>query len=296
VTPATALAAGLAATAGWVLAGRRRAAVRRLGAELAVEANSRLHRPTEWLASARRPWVAGLLGCGLLVATGAGIAAIAVVGVVGAVAVRQRTAARRRTASRREEERGVAAMVALATELRSGRPPADALVAAATEAGPQTARALRRAAATARLGGDVAAALRAAAEPLSAAQAARGRAAADVEPTAVRWALAAAWAVGTRSGAGLAAPVERIADGLTATVALRAELAAQLAGPRATAGLLAGLPVLGAGLATVGGATPLHFLLHTPLGAGCLLGGVLLDVAGLLWTQAIVHRALRGAA
>src|SRR5450759_1030624 len=110
MTPATALAAGLAAKAGWVLAGRRRAAVRRLGAERAVEANSRLHRPTEWLASARRPWVAGLLGCGMLVATGAGIAAIAVVGVVGAVAVRQRTAARRRTGSRREEPRGLAVM------------------------------------------------------------------------------------------------------------------------------------------------------------------------------------------
>src|SRR5664279_5241720 len=139
MTPATALAAGLAATAGWVLAGRRRAAVRRLGADQAVEANSRLHRPTEWLASARRPWVAGLLGCGLLVATGAGIAAIAVVGVVGAVAVRPRTAARRRTASRRAEEPGAARRLARAAR-KGRRSMPETAVAPAHPAGPRRPR------------------------------------------------------------------------------------------------------------------------------------------------------------
>ena len=71
----------------------------------------------------------------------------------------------------------------------------------------------------------------------------------------------------------------------------RADLRAQLAGPRSTAVMLAGLPVLGLLLGSALGADPLHVLLHTGAGLGCLLVGGVLEGAGLWWALRIVRGA-----
>jgi tight adherence protein B len=66
---------------------------------------------------------------------------------------------------------------------------------------------------------------------------------------------------------------------------VRLAAAAHAAGTRATAGLLAVLPVAGIGVGYGMGADPLAVLLGTPLGAGCALAALLFQVAGLVWTD-----------
>lgn len=161
----------------------------------------------------------------------------------------------------------------LAAELRAGRDPGRALEAAAVVL-PE----LGSVAVVSRMGGDVPAALREAVENDSAATAR----------------LAAAWAVATTSGAGLAPVLDRVAAELRAEQTLRNEVAAQLAGPRASARLLAALPVLGVGLGWGAGADPLAFLLGTPLGLACLVAGAVLATLGLVWVERLAKAAERG--
>lgn len=201
----------------------------------------------------------------------------------GGLAVRRTTAVRRCAAARRtERRRAVEACATLAGELRAGRSPATALAVAAELAGGPSREVLRSAAAVARLGGDVAGALL----PGDAAMSGPATAVPDV----LR-ALAACWAVCAASGSGLAAAVDRLEDGLRADQERRRAVEAELAGPRATAGLLAVLPLAGLLLATGLGADPAQVLLHTPLGVVCLVGGLLLDGLGLFWTGRLVARA-----
>ena len=92
-------------------------------------------------------------------------------------------------------------------------------------------------------------------------------------------------------GAGLAAAVERLEEGLRAEEAQRRDLAAELAGPRATAVLLAGLPLVGIAMAAALGAEPIEVLLHTTAGGVCLVTGIGLNLLGLWWTGRLVKRA-----
>ncbi|MGV4929971.1 type II secretion system F family protein [Streptomyces sp. BHT-5-2] len=194
--------------------------------------------------------------------------------VVAMVVVRRWLA---RQARRRAAERRSAAVIrfcgAVAAELRAGRQPDRALVAAGApgpgEAGPAVL-------AAARYGGDVPGALRAAAR----------------QPGAEGLAGAAAcWQVAVEGGAGLARGLERIAAGLAVQRDQREELRAQLAGPRATALILALLPVGGLLMGGALGADPLGVLLHTPAGWGCLVVGGLLEWGGVAWTARIVADA-----
>lgn len=103
--------------------------------------------------------------------------------------------------------------------------------------------------------------------------------------------LAACWRVGAERGGALVTVIEGLADALRDDEAQRAEVAAQLAGPRATARLLAGLPLLGLMMAAALGADPLAFLFGTVPGLGCLILGVGLDVLGLYWTRRLACAA-----
>ncbi|MFF7134173.1 type II secretion system F family protein [Streptomyces sp. NPDC008196] len=103
--------------------------------------------------------------------------------------------------------------------------------------------------------------------------------------------LAACWRVAVDQGAGLAAGLDRLEGALRAERDQRADLRAQLAGARSTAWMLAGLPVLGLGLGAALGADPLHVLLHTGTGLGCLLVGGLLEGVGMWWATRIVRGA-----
>ena len=100
-------------------------------------------------------------------------------------------------------------------------------------------------------------------------------------------ALALCWQVSEHSGAGLAPAVSRLAESLRDDEQLRREVAAQLAGPRATAVLLAMLPLLGLAMGSALGADPLGLLLGTPLGLALLGSGLALEVLGLRWTARI---------
>lgn len=213
------------------------------------------------------------LGAALL--WGAAAAAVA----LAAVLVARRALARRRQSAETDRERTTAldALALLAADLRAGRTPAEALAAAASVARGPTGRALAAAATAARLGGDVPAAL-------------------DLPGSAVPAVLpglAACWRVCHDAGSGLARAVERLEEGLRAAEAQRRAVTAELAGPTATAQLLAVLPVGGIALAAGLGADPLRFLFHTPLGLGCLVLGLLLDAAGVLWTRRLAAGALR---
>jgi tight adherence protein B len=210
----------------------------------------------------------------LAFALGPVLAGLAVVGLVLAQRSLRLRIARRTAAG--ERSRAVEACGTLAAELRAGRDPGQALAAAAEVAAGPSAATLAAAAAAARLGGDVPAAL---------------MAAGDSAVEAVLRALAACWTVCAASGSGLAAAVERLEEGLRAEQAQRRAVDAELAGPRATAGLLAVLPAAGLLLAAGLGADPLHVLLATPLGLVCLVLGLGLDALGVLWTGRLVARA-----
>ena len=191
---------------------------------------------------------------------------------------RRLTAALGRGAARdRERARAVETCAALGGELRAGRPPAAALAAAAPLAVGPTADVLAAAASAAALGGDVAGVL-ARGAPLTS------------SPALLRG-LGACWALCSGTGSGLAAAVERLERAERDAQDRRRAVQAELSGPRATARMLAGLPVLGVLLAAGLGARPVQLLLTTALGLTCLVAGVALDVAGVLWTRRLVTRA-----
>lgn len=103
--------------------------------------------------------------------------------------------------------------------------------------------------------------------------------------------LEAAWQVCERSGSGLSVAVSRLVETLRAEERVRHEVAAELAGPRATGVLLAVLPAAGVLMGTALGAAPLRVLLDTPVGRLCLLAGLALEALGLVWTARIARGA-----
>ncbi len=103
--------------------------------------------------------------------------------------------------------------------------------------------------------------------------------------------LEVAWTVCDRSGSGLAFAVGRLVETLRAEERVREEVAAELAGARATGVLLALLPAFGMLMGSALGADPLTVLFATPVGRGCLVGGLMLESAGLAWATHIARAA-----
>jgi tight adherence protein B len=188
---------------------------------------------------------------------------------------RVRRAGEARTERERRGDAVIALCGALAGEVRAGRQPGEALLHAAHDSG-GLGEAQAVVLAAARFGGDVPGAL---------SDAARQPGADGLVG------LAACWRVAVDRGAGLAAGLDRLEGALRAERDQRADLRAQLAGSRSTAGMLAGLPVLGLLLGTALGADPLRVLLHTGPGVGCLLVGGALESVGLWWALRIVRGA-----
>ena len=71
----------------------------------------------------------------------------------------------------------------------------------------------------------------------------------------------------------------------------RRAVAVALSGPRASAAVLTGLPVLGLLMGTAMGARPWAFLLESPGGRVLAAAGVLFDVAGVCWMRRILRVA-----
>ncbi len=176
---------------------------------------------------------------------------------------RVRVLAARRSGERR---RAVISLCrTLAAELRAGQPPEEALRLAVVQAGPSVSA-------------------------VSDARSLRTAAGSDPDLAALSY-LAVCWDVAAETGAGLATVVEGLAENLTEQEEQRAEALARTAGPRTTAFVLGGLPVVGVLMSAGLGGSPLVFLFTTRLGLACLVGGVALDVLGVWWTV----RMLRGA-
>ncbi|TAK70038.1 MAG: pilus assembly protein TadB [Actinomycetota bacterium] len=184
----------------------------------------------------------------------------------------------------------------LSAELLAGRPPRDALAAAAgapaarsaagstpasvasSVTGLGSAVLVPAALAAARLGGDVAAGLR------------RDAQAPGCDGLLL---VAACWQVGEGAGAGLAASLDRLGQSMRATEDVRVALDAQLAGPRATARMLALLPVIGLLLGTLLGGEPVQWLCTTIPGVAVGAAGLALTALGLWWTAAIARSVER---
>lgn len=103
--------------------------------------------------------------------------------------------------------------------------------------------------------------------------------------------LARAWQVSVRTGAPMADLVGAVAGDLRELHTLDRLVDGELAAPRATSHVLAGLPVAGLALGQSIGARPLTFLTGTPVGLGCLAAGTLLTAAGLVWSELLAVRA-----
>ncbi len=101
----------------------------------------------------------------------------------------------------------------------------------------------------------------------------------------VRDRVSVAWRVAEATGAPLADLLDRLDVDLRGVQRVRLSAAAHAAGTRATAVLLALLPLAGIAVGYGMGADPLRVLLHTPVGIGCAAGAVLFQLAGLAWTD-----------
>lgn len=228
-----------------------------------------------------RPPVPVTLTAGLLVVPtallldGTALVAVIVLALFGAAVLVLARRGRARSRADDTRRRVVEAAEAVASELRSGQPPPKALEHAATVWAP-----LGRVAAAARLGADVPEAL----QRLSC----EGGAEALSQ-------VSAAWRLSHQVGAGLAPALDRVVEQARGELATRRVIAAELASAQATARMVALLPVLLLALSGGTGGQPWHFLLATGPGLGCLAGGLLLVLVGLVWLDRIVTGVEAGA-
>jgi tight adherence protein B len=170
----------------------------------------------------------------------------------------------------------VTALEILVGELRIGAHPVQAFTVAAAESTGPVGDALRAVAARARLGGDVAAGLRSAA-------------AESAVPT--YWLrLAVFWELAVQQGLPMAVLIRAAHRDIVDRQRFSARIGAALAGARATAVILAGLPVLGVLLGQLIGAAPLAFLFGRGVGGTFLVVGIGLIGAGLWWADRIIGR------
>jgi tight adherence protein B len=172
----------------------------------------------------------------------------------------------RAAAAERATRALVEALGVLVAELRAGRPLLDA-TAAAVAGCPDPA--------TAAVLGPV---LRLGEPPPSA------------DPALVR--IAAAVRLSARTGCSLAGVTTAVEDDLRARLHAEEELRSAVAGPRASAVVLAGLPVLGLLMGSGVGADPWRVLTTTGSGTLLLVLGVTLELAGIAWTGRLVRRAV----
>ena len=170
------------------------------------------------------------------------------------------------------------ALAVLVGELRVGAHPIAAFEAAASEVDGPVATSLSGVAARARLGADVGAGL-------------RDVAAQSMLPT--QWdRLAVCWQLAHAHGLAIATLMHTAQRDIVERDRYASRVRAGMAGARATAVILAGLPLLGVGLGELIGANPVRFLLSGGVGGWLLVVGVTLACCGLAWSDRITERVL----
>lgn len=103
----------------------------------------------------------------------------------------------------------------------------------------------------------------------------------------------AALRISERLGAPLAELLDRVERDLRAQQRLVGTVTAELAGTRATIGLLTALPVAGVGIGYAIGADPVHQLFHTRLGIGCTAVALFLQTTGLAFSWYVTSAATK---
>jgi tight adherence protein B len=205
-------------------------------------------------------WRGPVVGGAAAVATAVGLSAVA--------------RALRRSSARARDRDLSAGLRLVRAELDVGSSPVVALTAAATVAGAHRPAFVAAASALAD-GSDVGAAVN------------------EVSADPQLIVIARAWQLAAALGIPLAGVLARVDDDVQARRDQDRVVAAALAGPRSSATLLAGLPVLGIVLGLAMGAQPLHVLLDTGGGRLLLGAGVLLDAVGIVWTARLISSAER---
>ncbi|HEY9304706.1 MAG TPA: type II secretion system F family protein [Mycobacterium sp.] len=187
---------------------------------------------------------------------------------------------RRRRRSRRGMDEGrqlQTAIDVLVGELRVGAHPAQAFALAADEAVGPVADSCRAVAARARLGADVTAGLRGVAE---------------TSALPAHWdRLAVCWELASEHGLPMSALMRAAQRDIVERQRFSGHVTSAMAGARATAAILAGLPMLSVLFGQLIGARTVGFLLAGHAGGWLLVVGVTLVCCGLLWSDRITDRA-----
>ncbi|MFD9957935.1 type II secretion system F family protein [Amycolatopsis sp. NPDC058986] len=171
---------------------------------------------------------------------------------------------RRSTAAVVSGERMATVMRTMVAELRAGAHPVSAAEATA-EVVPELAGELRALASSARLDGE----LRSASLPE----------------------LADVWALARKYGLPMAVVLDAARRDVEAGLSFARRLRAKMAGPRASAAVLTGLPAVCVVLGQSMGADPLHVLTATVPGQLLLIAGCALIWAGTSWCRALLGKA-----
>ncbi|MFB9688449.1 type II secretion system F family protein [Amycolatopsis plumensis] len=221
--------------------------------QVAIEPPATVRVPEVWRVVR---WLLPAAIAGLLAGTGGAIAA----GVLTLAWSQEWRAHRRATADLTMAAHTATALRTMVAELRSGAHPVTAAEAAA-DVVPAVADDLRALATAARLDTE----LRAPALPQ----------------------LAAAWTLGQRHGLPTADVLDAARRDAEAGLAFGRRMRAKLAGPRASAAVLTGLPVLCVLLGQAMGAAPLSVLTGSTPGQVLLVAGCVLLWAGTAWCRAL---------
>jgi tight adherence protein B len=103
--------------------------------------------------------------------------------------------------------------------------------------------------------------------------------------------LARAWQVSTQTGAPMSTTLDQVAASLAADQALTRVVSSELAAARATGKVMGVLPGCGIAIGYLLGGDPARWLLAGPAGWVCLIAGVVLACAGVLWVEALARHA-----
>jgi tight adherence protein B len=235
---------------------------------LGLRAGARRRPPVLPCAAAAAVALAVMLPIGV-------VAACSIVGVTLWIRRSRHVRAKRRAA---ESAALQGALDVLVGELRVGAHPVAAFGVAATEVDGPVASSFRAVAARARLGADVATGL-CTVSARSSMPAHWGR-------------LAVYWQLAQDHGLSIATLMQTAQRDIVERERFSGKVNAGMASARATATVLAGLPLLGVGLGELIGAAPLSFLLSDGVGGWLLVIGVTLACAGLLWSDRITARVV----